>query len=83
MQTKRTAAALAAALALGAATVASAAPGDTVFEGQTSEGVAVKLTVATAGNATAFRIGKSEVTCGHGTLTNRAGTYKEFDTSDR
>ena len=70
------------ALALGGAAVAGAAPGDTVLEGTTTEGVKVKLTVAEFGNATAFRVGRSEVKCGHGTLTNRAGTYKPLDTSD-
>ena len=70
------------ALALGGAAVAVAAPGDTVLEGTTNEDVKVKLTVGEFGNATAFRVGRSEVKCGHGTLTNRAGTYKPLDRSD-
>ena len=84
MDVKRARAALATAgaLVLGSAAIAAAAPGDTVLEGTTTEGVKVKLTVAEFGNATAFRIGKSEVECGHGNLTNRAGTYKPLDTSD-
>ncbi len=85
MEAKRTAAVLAAAvgLSLGVAGIAAAAPGDTIFTGTTAEGVNVKLTVATAGNATAFKIGKTSVTCAEGgELSNRGGTYKEFDTSD-
>ena len=84
MDLKRAGAVLATAGALvaGSAAIAAAAPGDTILEGTTTEGVKVKLTVGEFGNATAFRIGKSEVKCGHGTLTNRAGTYKPLDTSD-
>jgi hypothetical protein len=84
MDVKRAGAALAAlgAMALGATGVAGAAPGDTVLAGTTTEGVKVKLTVASFGNATAFKIGGTEVKCGHGTLTNKAGTYKPLDTSD-
>ena len=85
MDIRRTAAMLgtAGALTLGLTTIAWAAPGDTVYEGSTSEDVPVKLTVGTAGNATAFKIGKTRVTCANGgTLTNRGGTYSGFDTSD-
>ena len=85
MEAKRTTAvvAAAAALVLAAAGMAMAAPGDTVLTGTTSEGVNVKLTVGTAGNATAFKIGKTEVTCEQGgELVNRGGTYTKFDTSD-
>ena len=84
MDLKRAGAILATAGALvgASAAIAAAAPGDTLLEGTTTEGVKVKLTVGEFGNATAFRIGKSEVECGHGTLTNRAGTYKPLDTSD-
>ncbi|MFI5123061.1 MAG: hypothetical protein ACHQJ5_09200 [Vicinamibacteria bacterium] len=63
--------------------IAYAAPGDVVFSGSTSEGVNVKLTVATAGNATKFKVGKTSVECAEGgTLTNKAGTYSGFDVSD-
>ena len=80
---RRISAGLAAAtLALGAASAAVAAPGDTQLEGTTTEGVKVKLMVGEFGNASAFRVGRTEVKCGHGTLTNRAGTYKPLDTSD-
>jgi hypothetical protein len=74
--------ATAGALALGSTAIAGTSP-DTVLEGATSEGVKVKLTVAGFGNATAFRIGKTKVACAEGgTLTNRGGTYREFDTWD-
>ena len=85
MDVKRAGAVLgtAAALTIGLTAIAGAAPGDVIHEGTTTEGVVVKLTVATAGNATAFKIGKTSVTCAQGgTLTNKAGTYREFDTSD-
>ena len=43
----------------------------------------VKLTVASFGNATAFRVGAYEVKCENkGTLSNKAFTYKDLDTSD-
>ncbi|MDX6581512.1 MAG: hypothetical protein QOI10_696 [Solirubrobacterales bacterium] len=75
--------AAAGALALGLTAIAAAAPGDVVFTGSTTEGAKVKLTVASAGNATAFKIGKTKVTCVEGgTLNNNAGTYTDFDTSD-
>ena len=71
------------AAALTVAGAAGAAPGDTVYSGATDEGVKVKLTVATAGNATKFKIGKTKVECDEGgTLTNKAGTYSDFDRSD-
>jgi hypothetical protein len=84
MEAKRAAMVLATAatLALGLTAVAGAAPGDTVLQGTTTEGVKVKLTVAQFGNATAFKIGGSEVECGHGTLTNRSHVYSPLDTSD-
>ena len=76
-------AALASALALTAAGVAMAAPGDTVYKGETAEGAKVKLTVAEFGNATKFRLGKTEVLCKQeGTLENGAFTYKDLDISD-
>ena len=53
------------------------------FNGQTEEGVKVKLTVASFGNATAFHVGAYEVKCENkGTLSNKAFTYKDLDTSD-
>lgn len=72
------------ALALGVTGIAGAGttPGDTVHVGTTADGVTVKLTVAEFGNATAFKIGKTKVACGAGTLTNRGGTYTPLDTSD-
>ncbi len=74
--------ATAAALALGPTAIAGTPP-DTLLEGSTSEGVKVKLTVAEFGNATAFQIRRTKVACAEGgTLTNRGGTYQEFDTSD-
>jgi hypothetical protein len=82
MDVKRTTALLTTAGALALAAVAGAAPGDTVLEGTTTEGVRVKLTVGEFGNAIAFRIGGTEVECENGTLTNRAGAYKPLDTSD-
>ncbi len=75
------AAAFAAAVLCGG--VATAAPGDTVFTGTTDEGVKVKLTMAQAGNATKFKVGKTKVECEQGgTLTNKSGTYTDFDRSD-
>jgi hypothetical protein len=74
-------AAIGAALALCGA--AAAAPGDTVYRGQTAEGVKVKLTVANPGNATKFRLGESEVDCEEGgTLSNDPFTYRKLDRSD-
>ena len=41
----------------------------------------MKLTVASPGNATKFKIGKTKIECDEGgTLTNKAGTYSGFDT---
>ena len=75
--------ALASAVALTAAGAAVAAPGDTVYKGETAEGAKVKLTVAEFGNATKFRLGKTEVLCREeGTLENGAFTYKNLDISD-
>jgi hypothetical protein len=85
MEAKRTRAALATAIVvvLGSAAIASAAPGDTTYTGSTDEGVSVKLTVANPGNATAFKIGKTQVECNRGgTLSNKKATYTDFDTSD-
>jgi hypothetical protein len=70
-----------AALAVGAAG-ATAAPGDTVLTGSTDDGTKVKLTVATAGNATAFKIGATEATCDVGRLEIKAAKFTRFDTSD-
>jgi len=75
--------ALAGTIAFALAAVAVAAPGDTVYKGTTAQGVAVKLTVASPGNATKFKIGKTKVECDEGgTLTNDPGTYTGFDASD-
>ncbi len=75
--------ALAAGIGLVGVGPAVAAPGDTVYTGATAEGVKVKLTAATAGNATKFKVGKTKVHCDEGgTLSNDAGTYTGFDTSD-
>jgi hypothetical protein len=84
MEGKRAGAVLAtaAALALGLTAAAGAAPGDTVQEGTTTEGVKVKLTVAEFGNATAFKIGGTKVECANGTLTNKSHVYSPLDTSD-
>jgi len=80
---KRSAAVLAAALTLAATATAAAKPGDTTLTGSTTEGVDVKLNVGPSGNATAFKIERTKVACAEGgTLTNRGGTYTEFDTSD-
>ena len=71
------------AAALTVAGAAGAAPGDTVYTGATDEGVKVKLTVASPGNATKFKIGKTKIKCDEGgTLSNKAGTYSGFDRSD-
>jgi hypothetical protein len=85
MDLRRAAATLATgvALSLGLTAIAAAAPGDTIYTGTTAEDVPVKLTVAEFGNATAFKIGKTTVTCREGgELKNRSGTYRDFDTSD-
>lgn len=53
------------------------------FDGATGDRVAVKLTVASSGNATAFRVGAYEIECQkRGTLSNKAYTHKDLDTSD-
>lgn len=83
--TKRARALIATAVAvgLGAGGVANAAPGDVIFSGSTTEGVKVKLTVATAGNATKFKVARTKVECKQGgTLDNKAITYTDFDRSD-
>jgi hypothetical protein len=85
MEAKRTRAALAAAvvIVLGSAAIADAAPGDTILTGSTTEGAKVKLTVGVAGNATAFKLAKTQVSCNRGgTLNNKPATYTDFDTSD-
>jgi hypothetical protein len=69
-------------LALGLTAAAGAAPGDTSLAGTTTEGVKVKLTVAQFGNATAFKIGGTQVECANGTLTNKSHVYAPLDTSD-
>ncbi len=82
MDVKLAGAALATVGALALGSTAIAGPPDTILEGSTSQGVKVKLTVAGSGEAAAFRIGKTEVSCAEGgTLDNGAGTYREFDTS--
>ena len=75
----------AAAVVIGALALAGSARAAhaSMLSGETAEGVAVKLTVADSGNATKFKLGKSKVDCDKGgTLTNRAGSYSDFDTSD-
>lgn len=67
---------------LGLATVASAAPGDVTLHGETTQGVKVKLVVGSAGNAMSFKLGATESHCKHGTLTNKAITFKPLDRSD-
>lgn len=75
--------ATAVAVGLGAAGVANAAPGDVVLSGETTEAVKVKLTVATAGNATKFKVSKTKVECTQGgTLDNKSITFTDFDRSD-
>ena len=73
-----------AATVVAALTATSAAAQESVtFHGQTEEDVTVKLTVASFGNATAFHVGAYEVKCKNkGTLSNKAYTYKDLDTSD-
>ena len=76
-------AAVASGLVLAAIGPAVAAPGDTVYTGSTAEGTKVKLTVASAGQATNFKIAKTNVECTRAaTLGNDAGSYTGFDTSD-
>ena len=73
------------ALAAAAASLAFAAPAsaqETSFSGETSDDVAVKLSVGEFGNATAFRVAGNDVECNRGTLSNRAVTFSRFDRSD-
>ncbi len=79
----RSALAVAATVVAGLTATSAAAQENVTFQGQTEEDVNVKLTVASFGNATAFRIGAYEVKCkNQGTLSNKAFTYKDLDTSD-
>jgi hypothetical protein len=64
------------------ATTAWAAPGDTAYVGTTAEGVKVKLVVADAGNATTFKIAKTQAECDQGNLDIQAAAFRRFDTSD-
>lgn len=73
---------VAATAAVAFAASAHAAPGDTVYAGITAEGTKVKLTVADAGNATAFKIASSQATCDVGQLDIEAAVFKKFDVSD-
>jgi hypothetical protein len=82
MKLTRCAAGAACGLAIAAATTSAAAPGDTAYTGTTAEGTKVKLTVATPGNATVFKIAKTQATCDQGTLDTEAATFKRFDVSD-
>ena len=70
------------ALALAAVTATAWAAGGTTYVGTTDGGVKVKLVVADAGNATAFKIAKTQATCDQGTLDTEAATFRRFDTSD-
>ena len=60
----------------------AAAQGDTTYSGATAEGIRVKLTVASAGNATVFRIASTEAECEQGHLETDPATFKKFDVSD-
>ncbi len=67
----------------GLAGASAAAQENVTFHGQTQEDVAVKLKVSSFGNATAFHVGAYEVKCKNkGTLSNKAFSYKDLDTSD-
>jgi hypothetical protein len=68
-------------LAIAVAT-ATAAPKNTTYSGTTAEGIKVKLVVASAGNATVFRIGSTEAECDEGHLQTDAAIFKKFDVSD-
>ena len=69
--------------AFAAGTTAWAAPGDTVYAGTLNDGkTKVKLVVGMAGNATAFKVAKTQATCEQGTLDTEAATFRRFDTSD-
>ena len=61
---------------------AAAAPGDTTLTGTTAEGIKVKLVVATAGNATVFRVAGTEAECKEGHLQTDPAIFKKFDVSD-
>jgi hypothetical protein len=61
---------------------ATAAQGDTAYTGTTAEGIKVKLVVATAGNATVFRIAGTEAECEEGHLQTDPAIFKKFDVSD-
>jgi hypothetical protein len=74
--------AVVACVALLGAAAATAAPGDTVYTGTSAEGIKVKLVVASAGNATAFKIAKTKAECEQGVLDIQAATFRRFDTSD-
>ena len=79
----RSALAVAATVVAGLTATSAVAQENVTFHGQTEEGVKVKLTVASFGNATAFHVGAYEVKCENkGTLSNKAFTYKDLDTSD-
>jgi hypothetical protein len=85
MDVKRAGAGLAAtgALILAAVVPAGASPGDILWQGVTLQGVTVKLTVGTAGDAHAFKIGKTESKCkGGGTVSTGTVTYRDLDESD-
>jgi hypothetical protein len=79
----RSALAVTATVVAGLIATSAAAQESVTFHGQTEQNVKVKLTVASFGNATAFHMGAYEVKCKNkGTLSNRAYTYKDLDTSD-
>ncbi len=59
-----------------------AAAGGTTYVGTTDNDVKVKLVVADSGNATAFKIAKTQATCEQGRLDTQAATFRHFDTSD-
>jgi hypothetical protein len=82
MTMRRCAVGLACILAVGIASGATAAPGDTIYAGTTTEGAKVKLIVATAGNATMFKIAKTSAECEEGALATDAATFRRFDVSD-
>jgi len=71
-----------AAVAVSLTLASTATAQETKLSGQTSDGVAVKLTVGEFGNATAFRVAAHKVDCNRGVLTNNAATYDSFDRSD-
>ncbi len=71
-----------AALVVSLTLASTAAAQKTELAGQTSDDVAVKLTVGEFGNATAFRVAAHKVDCNRGVLTNNAATYDSFDRSD-